>query len=199
GFAQSILADEAGTGDRFKELADEIFKPLLKQYRGRLIGDQGGAFLMTFTSAVAAVNFTIDVQRTLPVHQSQWPENQRLRFRIGVNLGDIIVEGDQAHGAGVDITSQMQKLAEPGGLVISKGIFDQAHRRLDHVAFEDLGPQGGENTSDPTTAYRILLDTSVVRDPAGVRSWFSGRRIAFVVFMAIILGAAALWKLQPWR
>ncbi|MFP6746157.1 MAG: hypothetical protein VCD66_00965 [Alphaproteobacteria bacterium] len=198
GPAPSRQAEEATARDRFKELADEIFKPLLKQYRGRLVKTMGEGFVMTFTSAVAAVSFAIDVQRTLPVHQSQWPERRRLRFRMGVDLGDIIADGGDVRGGGVTAASGLRVLAAPGGMVISGAVFDQAHRRLDQVAFQEMEAPTVEHNSGPVRAYKVLLDPSALEKIAKRPSMFSGRRIATVLLTLIILAGAALWKLRPW-
>ncbi len=190
-----VETDETGTSARFEELAEEIVKPLLKQYRGRLAKAEVDSMLMTFTSSVAAVNFVIDVQRTLPVHQSQWPEHSRLRFRMGVHLGEVILEGDTAHGVGVDGVTGVAELAEPGGVVISGPIFDQAHRRLEHVAYEDLGPQHLKNLDEPVPAYRILLDPSKVEELVREPTYLTNKRVIFYILILVILAGAALWKL----
>ncbi len=191
--------EKPGARARFDELTEEIVKPLVKQYRGRLVKSVDETLVMTFTSAVAAASFAIDVQRTLPVHQSQWPEGQRLRFRVGVALGDIIVEGDEVRGGGIDVASGLQSMAEPGGVLMSGTIFDPAHRRLDHVAFEDLGLVAVAHWPEPVQAYNVLLDPSAVARIAKGPSIFSRPRVATALLTLVILAGAALWKLRPWE
>jgi adenylate cyclase len=144
---------------------------------------------------VAAVSFAIDVQRTLPVHQSQWPEGQRLRFRMGVGLGDVIVEGDDIHGDGVHAAAGLQAMAEPGGLLITGGIHERVRRRLDHVAFDGMAPQSFANMAEPVASYRVLLSPRVVDHNVRVPSVLNARVIAAGVVVLIILTGAALWSM----
>lgn len=196
GYAEMIDADEAGGHERFGDLTGNIFKPLLKQHNGRLVQIKSDALLSTFTSAVAAVNFAVDVQRTLPIHQSDWPHGHRMRFRLGIGLGEVIIEGDDVHGDGVRVADQLRELADPGGILIAGSVVDQVRRRLDHVAFEDMGPREVEDMPDPVPAYRVLLDPSVIEVEADGGKVLTGRRIALALLVLVLFAGAALWKLR---
>jgi len=196
GYTQMIDADEAGSHERFGDLTENIFKPLLKQHNGRLVETKGDALLSTFTSAVAAVNFAVDVQRTLPIHQGDWPNGQRMRFRLGIGLGEIIIEGDDVHGDGVRVANRLRELTDPGEILIAGSVLDQVRRRLDHVAFEDMGPGEVEDMPDPVPAYRVLLDPSVIEEEADGGKVFTGRRIALALLVLVLFAGAALWKLR---
>ncbi len=194
--AAIVIAHGVGAHEECGDLVEDIFKPYLKQFNGRLIRAGDDQLLLTFTSAVAAVNFALDVQRTLPIHQSDWPQERRLRFRLGINLGEIIVEGDDIQGDGVDAAAGLGALAEPGGIVIAGNVLEQVRRRLDHVAFEDMGPQSLADMPGPVPAYRVLLDVAVVEKAVRGGSIFTGRRIALALLVLVLLAGAALWKLR---
>ncbi|MBT3333342.1 MAG: adenylate/guanylate cyclase domain-containing protein [Rhodospirillaceae bacterium] len=196
GYSQMIQADETGTRTRFNELAEGIFKPLLAQYRGRLMKTKDDAFLITFNSAVAAVSFAADVQRILPVHQSQWPDDHRIRFRIGVNLGEVIVEGDDVHGDGVNVAARLEAVADPGGILITGNAYEQVRRRMDQVAFEDVGPQDVPDYPGSIPAYRVLLDPDIVDQNVPRASKSARWQVVFGLAVLVVIAGAALWTLQ---
>jgi adenylate cyclase len=196
GYARLVEVDADGTQGHFGDLAENIIKPLLKQHNGRLIDAKDDTLLSTFTSAVAAVNFAVDVQRTLPIHQGDWPSDQRMRLRLGINLGDVIVKGDSVTGDGVKVAAALLELADPGGIVVAGNVLEQVRRRLDHVAFEDMGPREVENMPDPVPVYRVLLDPSVIEEEADGGKILTGRRIALALMVLVLFAGAALWKLR---
>jgi len=193
--AAIVIAHTVGAHERSGELLQDIFRPYLKQYNGRLLKAGDDRLVLAFTSAVAEVNFALDVQRTLPIHQSDWPQGQRLRFRLGINLGDIVVDGDAVHGDGVDVAAGLGALVEPGGILIAGNVLNQVRRRLDHVAFEDMGPQNVANGPGPVSSYRVLLDPPAVAAAGGGGRLLTGRQLALALLVLILFSGMVYWKL----
>src|SRR4051812_10128845 len=124
GYGRLSQIDEEGTRARFKADLKEIFEPKIAAHRGRLVKTMGDGLLIEFSSVVDALRCGVEVQQEKVKRNSATPAEQRLEFRIGVNLGDIIIEGDDIHGDGVNIADRMQTLAEPGGVAISGTAYD---------------------------------------------------------------------------
>src|SRR4029453_13026939 len=132
----------------------EIFEPRITQFHGRIVGSAGDSLLIEFGSAVNAVQCAVEVQQELGERNARWPEDRRMVFRIGVNLGDVIAEDGTIHGNGVNIAARLEKLAEPGGVCISRNDHEQVKGRLS-CSFTDLGEQRFHNIPEPVQAYRI--------------------------------------------
>jgi adenylate cyclase len=130
---------------------------LVQRHEGRTINTWGDAVIAEFSSVVEAVQCAIEVQRELAVRNRDLPEAEQMWFRIGINLGDVMVENDDLYGEGVNIAARLQELAEPGGILISGPVYDLVRNKLS-VGFEHLGQQPVKNVTEPVTSYRILLD-----------------------------------------
>ena len=128
---------------------------LIQQYRGRLVDATGDNFLSEFTSVVDAVNCAVEIQRELAERNAELPENRKMQFRIGVNLGDVVEEGDRIYGDGVNIAARLESLAEPGGICISGFVYHQVKNRL-KLEYEYLGEQSVKNIKEPVPVYRVL-------------------------------------------
>jgi len=139
--------DEAGTLARLRSHEAEIIAPAVARHRGRIVKRMGDGFLVEFGSVVAAVQCAVDWQRGIA-------DDAPLRFRIGINLGDVIVEGDDIYGDGVNLAARLEPLAEPGGICVSEDAFRQLRGKLD-LAWEDMGPQELKNIAVPVGAYRL--------------------------------------------
>jgi adenylate cyclase len=153
GYSRLMAADESGTLSRLNHLRSEIIEPTLSQYSGRIVGSAGDSLLVEFASAVDAVECAIDLQEKLAAENVGSPENKRMVFRMGVNLGDVIAEGSTIHGDGVNIASRLEKLAQPGGLCVSDKVHAEISGKI-HVLFEDMGEKELKNISSPIRAYR---------------------------------------------
>ena len=122
GYSRLMSTDEAGTLARLKAHRKDLIEPKTSEYRGRLVKLMGDGTLLEFGSVVDAVNFAVDVQRAVARHNSGGPEDRRITYRMGINIGDIIVEGDDIYGDGVNIAARFEGLAEPGGICIASSV-----------------------------------------------------------------------------
>jgi len=147
-------ADEQGTLARLRSLRRDVFQPVTKQHGGRIFKTTGDGALVEFPSAVDAVKSAIEIQRSLAARNAPLPESQRLALRIGVGLGDVIIEGGDLYGKGVIVAARMQVLAEPGGICISGSVHEHVGDAVG-VAFEDFGSQNVKNFDRPIRCFRL--------------------------------------------
>ncbi|MDB5524126.1 MAG: adenylate class-3/4/guanylyl cyclase [Rhizobium sp.] len=159
GYSRLMGDDEGGTLERLKACRRELVDPAIEEFHGGIIKLMGDGALVEFASVVDAVQCAAVIQRKMASYDQGVSETQRIQFRIGVNLGDIIVEGDDIYGDGVNIAARLQSIATPGGVLISGTAFDHTVHKVD-VGFSSLGEQRLKNISDPVRAYHILLDPS---------------------------------------
>ncbi len=153
GYSRLMEADEAGTRSRLTSLHSELIDPRITSDGGRIVKTTGDGILAEFPSAVDAVRNAIAVQAEITDRNVELPESQRLVFRIGINLGDVIIEGDDIHGDGVNVAARLEALCEPGGVYISGSVYDQVTNKL-AASFDDLGERTVKNISRPVRVYR---------------------------------------------
>ena len=158
GFSRLMEADETGTLARLKTHRIELIDPAIAKNRGRIIKTTGDGMLVEFHSVVDAVLCATEVQRRMMRRNSGVSPARWIQFRIGINLGDVIVEGDDIFGDGVNVAARLETLAEPGGICISSAVRDQVGERLDGVEFEDIGDQTVKNIVRPIRVFRIRLE-----------------------------------------
>ncbi len=156
GYSRLMAADESGTLASLKALRRELIEPKTAEHHGRVVKLMGDGTLMEFGSVVDAVTFAVDVQRAMALRNTGVPEDQRITYRMGINIGDIIVEGDDIYGDGVNIAARLEGLADPGGICISRPVHTQIKGKVD-LAFEDLGEQHVKNIPEPVHVYRVLM------------------------------------------
>src|SRR5690349_16492004 len=125
GYSRLMGADEEGTHERLKAHLRELVNPKIKEHRGRVVKNTGDGFLAEFASVIDAVTCAVEVQRGMAARNARTPPEQRIEFRIGINLGDVIIEPDDIYGDGVNISARLEALAEPGGICFSRGVRDQ--------------------------------------------------------------------------
>jgi adenylate cyclase len=154
GYSRLMGADEEGTHERLKAHLAQLVDPKIAEHRGRIVKNTGDGLLAEFASVVDAVRCAVEVQRVMIDSEPEVPEELRIRFRIGVNLGDVIVEEHDIFGDGVNVAARLEGLAEPGGICISRVVRDQVRDKLD-FAFEDLGEQSVKNIARPVRVYRV--------------------------------------------
>ena len=154
GYARLMEADEAGTLATLRRCRAAM-ATLIERHDGRIVNTWGDAVIAEFPSVVEAVQCAVETQQELSSHNGGLPEPQRMRFRIGIHLGDVMVEGDDVYGDGVNIAARLQELAEPGGILISGPVYDQVHNKLS-IGFDCLGQQSLKNVANPVTGYRVL-------------------------------------------
>jgi adenylate cyclase len=171
GYSRLMGADEEGTHERLKAHLRDVVDPKIKEHRGRIVKNTGDGLLAEFPSVVDAVRCAVEMQRGMIDREPDVPEACRIRFRIGVNLGDVIVEEHDIFGDGVNTAARLEALAEPGGICVSRVVRDQVRDKLD-VAFEDQGQQQVKNIARPVHVYRIALqdEAKVALPEAGPRA-----------------------------
>jgi len=147
-------ADEAGTLARVKSLRTELLNPKVTEYGGRIVKTTGDGTLIEFPSAVDAVQHAVDVQREIARRGAGEPEAKRIVLRMGINLGDIIIDGDDIYGDGVNVAARLEGLAEPSGICISGTVYEHVRKKLD-TTFEDMGAQQVKNIAEPIRVYRV--------------------------------------------
>jgi adenylate cyclase len=201
GYSRLMGTDEEGTLERLKAHRRELLDPKIREHRGRIVKTTGDGMLVEFPSVVDAVRCAVEMQRAMVDRNAEVPEDQRITFRIGVNLGDIIVDGDDIYGDGVNIAARLEALAEPGGVCISRVVRDQIRDKLPYP-FEDMGEQSVKNIARPVRAHAMsaeaVASTALVALPAqpgSVRRSTSPRRtvIALSTAAVIAIGIAAWW------
>jgi len=192
GYSRLMREDEEAT---IRTLTDyrRAMASLIQQYRGRVVDSPGDNLLAEFASVVDAVNCAVEIQRELVVRNAELSEDRRMEFRIGVNLGDIVIEGERIYGDGVNIAARMEGLAEGGGICLSGTVYDAIGNKIG-LEYENLGEQEVKNISKPVRAYRVLIGTEADEKKAKSRIW---RRVAITlgVILVLLAGAAGvIWN-----
>ena len=159
GYTRLMGADETGTLRRLTDLREGVLEPLISHHRGRTVKLMGDGVLVEFASLVEAVECAVAWQAAMAEHEADQAEDGRLSFRIGVNLGDVIVEGEDIFGDGVNIAARLEGLAEPGGICISGDAYRQVRGKVE-AEFEDLGEREVKNLTEPLRVYRIAVTRS---------------------------------------
>ena len=157
GYGRLMENDEVGTFARLKSLRAELIDPKIAEGGGRIFKTMGDGVLAEFPSVVMAVECAVEIQTSMAKRNADEPDNRRMEFRIGVNHGDVIIDGDDIQGDGVNVASRMEGLAEPGGVYVTGKVYDEARNKLE-IEFEDLGQQRVKNISKPVQIYRVVLD-----------------------------------------
>ncbi len=181
GYSRLIGADEGGARTRFNELIDEIARPSLDKHRGRLVKTMGDGFLVEFGSLVDAVQCAADIQTGVAEREGDKFEDDRMLLRIGVHLGDVIVEGEDIHGDGVNIAARLEGLAEPGGICVSGMAHAGVHNKL-AFEFDDLGDQSLKNIAAPVRVFRLILENPDKDGPSATGESFRQPAIAVLPF-----------------
>jgi len=156
-----LMGDDEEATIRTLTYYHELMTPLIKGHRGRVVDSPGDNLLAEFGSVVDAVKCAAVIQTTLRMENADLPQNRRMEFRIGINLGDVIVDGERIYGDGVNIAARMEALAEGGGICVSGTVFDQVKGKVS-VSFEDLGLQQVKNIAESIRAYRAVLGSGTV-------------------------------------
>jgi TolB-like protein/cytochrome c-type biogenesis protein CcmH/NrfG len=186
GYSRLMGVDEEGTHERLKAHLGELVNPKISQQRGRIVKNTGDGLLAEFSSVVAAVQCAAEVQRGMAERELEVPNEHRIRFRIGINLGDVIAEEHDIFGDGVNVAARLEALAEPGGICVSRVVRDQVRDKLD-LAFEDMGEQQVKNIARPVRAYAwhpeglSTLPTATASPTTPASPPFAAPRLSIVV------------------
>jgi class 3 adenylate cyclase/DNA-binding winged helix-turn-helix (wHTH) protein len=160
GYSRLMEADEEGTYNALKELRRDLVDPRIDEHHGRVVKSTGDGFLSEFASIVDAVRCAVEIQRAMVEHNAGVPAQRRIEFRVGINLGDIIIEEGDIFGDGVNVAARLQVLAEPSGICVSGVVRDQVQNKL-MLTFEDIGEQHVKNIALPVHVHRIPINGNV--------------------------------------
>ena len=198
GYSRQMEADEEGTHLRISQLREELLDPAITENNGRTVKLTGDGVLVEFASVVDATRCALEIQRGMATRNETVPEAQRVLFRIGINLGDVIIEDDDIYGGGVNVAARLEGLADPGGVLVSGTAFDQAEGRID-CALEFVGEREVKNIERPVRVYRLLIDQAPVTSAEQHSRRSALKRYALAASAAVILSlsAAVLW-IDPW-
>jgi adenylate cyclase len=175
GYSRLMGQDEEATLrtlSSYRKLVDS----LIEHHRGRFVNSAGDSVLAEFVSVVNAVQCAVDIQNTLKAENGKAPPDRRMQFRIGVNVGDVMVEGEQIYGDGVNVAARLESLAEPGGICISSTVHEQIRDKLAY-GYQDLGDRDVKNIARPVRVYRVLPEAAAAaprKNPesrAKIRAW----------------------------
>jgi adenylate cyclase len=197
GYSRLMGEDEVGT-IRTLNVYKEVMTNFIQQHRGRVVDAPGDNLLAEFASVVDAVQGAVEIQKELKTRNADLPKNRRMAFRIGVNLGDVVEDGEQILGDGVNIAARLESLSEAGGICISGTAFDQVKNKL-NLGYKYLGEQTVKNISEPVRVYQVLMEPEAAGKVLGEkkakpRQW---QRLALSlgVVLIVIIAAAVVWRL----
>jgi adenylate cyclase len=195
GYSRLMSVDEEATV-RLLTAYKEVLGNLILQNGGRVVDAPGDNLLAEFSSVVDAVQCAVEIQKEIQGRNVGVPEERRMEFRIGVNLGDVLEEGEKIFGDGVNIVARVEGLAEPGGVCISGTAYDQVKNRLP-FGFQSLGEQVVKNIAEPVRVYRVLIDPGVTKGTKGPRIEAKGKRALVLGILALLMvvAAVAVWRL----
>ena len=158
GYSRLMGIDEAGTLDALRAHRAELIDPAIVEHNGRIVKLMGDGLLVEFASAIDAVECAVAIQQGMAARNAKVPDERMVVFRIGINLGDVIIEGDDIHGDGVNVAARLQELAEPGGVFVSGTIFEQVDGKVDQ-SFVDLGNQQIKNINKLVRVYSVSFSS----------------------------------------
>jgi adenylate cyclase len=196
GYSHLMAEDEEATV-RTITAYREVITEIVQKHRGRVVDSPGDNILSEFSSVVDAVRGAVEIQEELKVRNAELPENRRMEFRIGVNLGDVIHEEERIYGDGVNVAARVESLADAGGICISRSAYDQVKNKLT-LGYENLGEYSVKNIAEPVRIYKVLMDPESVGKVIGERRVEPKRglriAIAAVIAFLLVVGGAVLWK-----
>jgi adenylate cyclase len=197
GYSRLMGEDEAATVKTLETYKGVMFS-LIKQHRGRVVDSPGDNLLAEFGSVVDAVQCAVSIQKELQTRNADLPENRRMEFRIGINLGDVIEEDDRIYGDGVNIAARLEALADPGGICVSKTAFDHIESKLP-LGYEFLGEQTVKNIPKPIGAYRVLMEPRVtaangLEEKKAVSFWQRKPVISVGIIVILAIAVGLYWN-----
>ena len=201
GYSRLMAADEQGTHTRLKVLRKDVVEPTIAEYHGRIVKLMGDGILVEFASVVDAVECAAAIQKGIAARQGEVPVDQRVAFRIGINIGDIIIEDGDIYGGGVNIATRLESLAEPGGICVSQTVYNHVQDKVE-FGFEQAGEHRFKNIPEPVVVYRVVIDPGPIAKTFGLKragtpkGHWAALAAAAVVLLAA--GGIAVW-VQPWR
>jgi adenylate cyclase len=200
GYSRLMAADESGTHARYKALREDVIKPTIAEHHGHIVRLIGDATLVDFASAVDAVECAVAMQTRLAERQADLRQDQRIALRIGINIGDILIEDEDIYGGGVNIAARLEQLAEPGSVWVARNVYNQVKDKV-ALRFERTGEHYVKDIPEPVVAYRVLSEPvpgaqAFRPQHPGARRWRWVGPVAAVLSLLSFAGVAA-W-LRPW-
>lgn len=214
GYSTLVEQDEVGTVTRLKQHR-EVMVAEIARHHGRLINTWGDGLLADFSSPVEAVFCAVEVQRRLVLRNAEEPLLPPMQFRIGINIGDVMIDGNDIYGEGVNIAARLESLAEPGGICISGSVFEQVRRKLD-IGFDFIGTPEIKNIAEPVPAYRVLVHGGAASHPQASRTaphqaedaearfatwrsraWKAGMIVIFLAIINLLTSPGYFWVIWP--
>ncbi|MBW1896010.1 MAG: protein kinase [Deltaproteobacteria bacterium] len=199
GYSRLMGEDEIATIQTLTEYR-EIISKAIQDHHGRLVDSSGDSVLAEFVSVVNAVACAVEIQKTLKGKNADLPENRRMRFRIGINLGDIVKEDDYVYGDGVNIAARIESLSEGGGVCISRSAFDQVKNKLS-LEYEYLGEHSVKNITEPVRVYRVQMEPGAIRtkvtETKPARSPWYWTSLSAAAVVTLVIAATFVWKFYP--
>ena len=189
GYSRLMQIDEEGTHNRVKRIERDLIEPSILEHHGRLVKTTGDGFIAIFDSPVEAVRCSIVIQQNLVGRNTSLPKHHWIEYRIGVNLGDVIIETDDVYGDGVNIATRLEGIAQPGDVYISGGIYEQIKHKL-VCGYELLGDRHVKNITDPVRVYRVLSDPAALQHTRRRRE---GILVSLLILALLLLAGGVLW------
>ncbi len=195
GYSRLMERAETATHERLRALFHDVIFPGVAAHGGRTVKTTGDGMLLEFSSATAALRFAVGMQRAMAARNEGVTPDDRIAFRIGINLGDIIIDGDDIAGDGVNVAARLEPLAEPGGICVSAAVREQVREDLG-VAFVDAGDKRVKNISKPVRVFHVV-------PPGSARATGRARLprrgvLALAVLVAIVAAGTLAWRTLPW-
>lgn len=195
GYSRLMQLDEDGTYARVKRIERDLVEPTILEHHGRLVKTTGDGFIAIFDSPVEAVRCAIVIQQSMVGRNASQPRENWIVYRIGVNLGDVIVESEDVYGDGVNVASRLEGIASPGQIFISGGIYEQVKHKL-VCGYQSLGDKQVKNITDPVRVYRVLPDPSALIENR-IRPLAAMLVAATVVLLSVAAGAFWYFVIKP--
>jgi len=198
GYSRMMGEDEVGTYQTLTANLESI-RSIISEHKGRVFSSPGDAVMAEFSSVVDAVQCGVELQEKIEATNADVPEDRKMQFRIGVNLGDVIHDGEQVYGDGVNIAARIETLAEPGGVLISKTVYNHAHKKL-KFGYEFQGEHTVKNIAEPVSVYKVLTAPEhagqLIGEPKTPKRLSKQSYISFFVVLALVV-VAAVWQFFP--
>jgi adenylate cyclase len=203
GYSRLMCADEEGTLAQLKGRRRDLVDPKIAEHHGRIVKTTGDGMLVEFASVVDTLRCAVEVQRGMADRNAEVPQDKRIEFRVGIHQGDIIIDGNDIFGDGVNVAARLEALAEPGGICVSGRVQEDACGKLD-IPFEDMGEQPLKNISRPVRVYRVVPNGARgalgIKNTAFLSRWWKviglrGAGVALLATLLVVFGAA-YWRFQ---
>ncbi|MGO9214854.1 MAG: adenylate/guanylate cyclase domain-containing protein, partial [Syntrophales bacterium] len=194
GYSRLMGEDEEWTVRTLKSYKD-LMGNLIQQHRGRVVDSIGDNLMAEFASVVDAVQCGVEIQQALRAKNALLPQARRVEFRIGINLGDVIEEGERIYGDGVNIAARLEGLAEPGGICISESAYQQVENKLP-LKYEDLGEHQFKNIAKPVRVYRAQIEPESVSEKKVKPGQWQRSAIGLAVILIAVVAALVIWQLH---